>query len=241
MDCSALATDGGWTSGATLTALGALVAAFAAFVVGLLNYRNQARQLGVAREGQLTERFTRAVEQLGSNKPDVRVGGVYALEQIANASARDRRAIVEVLIAFVHGHAPWPPSRPEQKAEDFDLDRLPVLRAWAPDVQAAMTVLARRPFALDGEELDLTDLDLRRAELPKANLRRAKLHGARLQRAVLHDANLRGAEFYRARLERADLKDTNLQGAKLRRANLWRADLGGADLRSAGLKFSNFA
>lgn len=54
----ASATGGSGISGATLSALGALVAAFAAFVVGLLNYRTQARQLAVAREGQLTERFT---------------------------------------------------------------------------------------------------------------------------------------------------------------------------------------
>jgi hypothetical protein len=33
------------------------------------------------REGQVTERFTRAIDQLGSKSLDVRLGGIYALER----------------------------------------------------------------------------------------------------------------------------------------------------------------
>jgi hypothetical protein len=68
------AADG---SGATPAVVAALIAALAALAVGLLNYVNQGRvlreqrqqldrQLAIARQGQLTERFTRAVEQLGN-------------------------------------------------------------------------------------------------------------------------------------------------------------------------------
>ena len=31
-------------------------------------------------QGQITERFTKAIDQLGSNKLEVRLGGIYALE-----------------------------------------------------------------------------------------------------------------------------------------------------------------
>jgi len=34
-------------------------------------------------QGQITDRYTKAVEQLGSDKLDVRIGGIYALERIA--------------------------------------------------------------------------------------------------------------------------------------------------------------
>jgi ABC-type Fe3+ transport system permease subunit len=44
------------------------------------------RQLGVTREGQITDRYTKAVDQLGSDHLDVRVGGIYALERIARDS-----------------------------------------------------------------------------------------------------------------------------------------------------------
>ena len=37
------------------------------------------RQLHTAREGQITERYTRAIDQLGDAQLDVRLGGIYAL------------------------------------------------------------------------------------------------------------------------------------------------------------------
>jgi hypothetical protein len=55
---------------------GVLVGALATILVGIVNYRE-------ARSGQVTDRLTRAVEQLGSGNPQVRMGAIYALEQIA--------------------------------------------------------------------------------------------------------------------------------------------------------------
>lgn len=49
---------------------------------------------GISREGQITERFTKAVDQLGNPNIDVRIGGLYALERIARNLAADRNAIL---------------------------------------------------------------------------------------------------------------------------------------------------
>jgi len=54
---------------------------------------------------QVTERFTRAIDQLGSEKLDVRIGAVYALEQIARDSAELHWPITEVLKAYLREHA----------------------------------------------------------------------------------------------------------------------------------------
>jgi hypothetical protein len=67
------------------------------------------KQLERTREGQITDRYTKAVDQLGSQHLDVRLGGIYALERIARDSPDDRATIEEVLTAYVRGHAPWPP------------------------------------------------------------------------------------------------------------------------------------
>jgi hypothetical protein len=64
-----------------------------------------ARTFALNRAGQLTDRFTRAIEQLGHKKLDVRLGGIYALERIAEDSKRDRPQVVEVLTAYVREHA----------------------------------------------------------------------------------------------------------------------------------------
>ena len=48
-----------------------------------------ARNFILSREGQVTDRYTKAIEQLGSDKLDVRIGGIYALERVARDSAKD--------------------------------------------------------------------------------------------------------------------------------------------------------
>jgi len=61
------------------------------------------RQVQLGREGLVTERFSRAIDQLGHDKREVRVGGIHALARIARTSPQDRSAIVEVLAAYLRG------------------------------------------------------------------------------------------------------------------------------------------
>ena len=143
------------------TALVAGLAGLAA--LGSLAIANRTYRL--AQQGQLTDRYTKAIEQLGSDKPDVRLGGIYALERIAKDSAQDGATIAEVLTAFIRGRAPWPPSRPDQPGKDTPIDDIPFLRYRAPDVQAALTVLGRQPSMTASQPLNLGDTDLRRADL----------------------------------------------------------------------------
>jgi hypothetical protein len=127
----------------------------------------------LTREGQVTDRYTRAIDQLGHKNVDVRLGGIYALARIAKDSPPDRVPVAEVLTAFIRGHAPWPPRRPGQPPADaFPPDKLPLLQSRAPDVQAALTVLSRRDRRSDDPPLDLNGTDLRRAQLVGAHLER---------------------------------------------------------------------
>jgi hypothetical protein len=203
------------------------------------------QQVHISREGQITERFTRAVDQLGSQSADVRVGGIYALERIAKDSEPDRISIQFLLGAFVRNHAPWPPDAPDgpQHPTPTVDDRLPQLRDRAPDVQVAMAVLARRPRSRDARALNLPRVDLRRASLtktvldgasfPESNLAGAELTNAGLRRANLMAADLRQASLKGSHLTEANLSGAYLQGADLRSVDLSRAHLRGADLSNA--------
>jgi len=62
--------------------------------------------LKIAQEGQITERFTRAIEQLGNEKIEIRLGGIYALNRIANESKTDYWSIIEILTAYVRKNSP---------------------------------------------------------------------------------------------------------------------------------------
>ena len=89
------------------TALVAGLAALGSLAMGTRTYR-------LTQQGQITDRHTKAIQQLGSEKAEVRLGGIYALERITNDSPQDRATIADVLTAFVRVHAPWPTERPGQ-------------------------------------------------------------------------------------------------------------------------------
>jgi hypothetical protein len=189
--------------------------------VGILGAYFTYRQLRVTREGQITDRYTKAVDQLGNDHLDVRVGGIYALERIARDSDDDRDTIAEILTAFVRQHSPWPPSEPGQYRRDFPIDEQPELRMRAADVQAALTVLGRGGFTRQGAlPLDLAKVDLRKASLGYAHLQGADLRDAHLEGAHLSGAHLQGASLHGAHLQGADLLGVHLEGAYLFDAHL---------------------
>jgi hypothetical protein len=196
-------------------------------------------QLVIAQEGQITERFTRAVDQLGSDQLVVRLGGIYGLERIAMNSPRDAATIAEVLSSYIRQRAPWPAD--DNRGEPHEGRDVPHLVTRAADVQAAVTVLARRSLRPEADErLRLLGVDLRRANLLKAQLAGADLEGTNLGRAWLRQARLDRADLTQANLQEADLADASLEGAELvgaflRGANLEGASLVGADLTGADL------
>jgi hypothetical protein len=221
--------------GSFRTALLTLVAGSVAVVGAVYT----ARTFALNRRGQVTERFTRAVEQLGNQSIDVRLGGIYALGRLAQESREEYRVIVNILSAYVREHSPWRP-----KAEPELSSGLPSPAGI--DVQAIVQMLEARHKRHDlhrGIVIDLGSTNLcgiqtdrllladahlsstqfRRATLLGADLRRANLIGAQLEGAVLI-----GADLTNARLQSAVLRDAHLQGANLSGAQLQRADLRGA-------------
>jgi Pentapeptide repeats (8 copies) len=207
-----------------LLALGAGLLAAGALVI---TARSRAR----SRAGQLTGRYTRALEQLGSEELDLRIGGIRALERVARDSPRHHLAVMETLAAFIREHSRqyWPQPEPGGQAPE------PSPR---PDVQAAITVVGRRRTARDLRPVDLTgadltDADLTGAVLARAVLARADLLAAKLAHADLSGADLGGARLTGANLDGADLTDADLTDADLADADLAHAEFTGAELTGA--------
>jgi uncharacterized protein YjbI with pentapeptide repeats len=206
------------------------------------------RQVFIAREGQITERFTRAVDQIGSDDALVRVGGIYALERIAKNSPADRDSVQFVLAAFVRAGADWPVGTrggPDHPTPTVDM-HIPWLRVRSPDVAAAMGALGRRLPSRESPVLYLSRVDLRCVALRNSRFSEAKLRHANLARAVLINVDMTRADLTGADLRLARLQGSNLGGAILCRAtlhgavltniNLEAADLRGTDLRQADLE-----
>ena len=225
--------------------------AFALFAL-YLTYR----RVKVAEQGHITDRYTKAIEQLGAktaeNKPnvEVRLGAIYALERIAQDSPRDHWTIMEVLTAYVRQNAPapgWVQTNEDEKA---------IARGPATEIQAILTVLGRRRRSRKrehNERLDLRRSDLRGAFFWKTHIERARFSGANLEGANFYranveeasfvganlkgayfiGANLEGASFYRANVERVSFEWAHLEEVSFNNANMKEASLGGANVEGA--------
>ena len=209
-----------------LQAIGGLVVA-----VGLyLTYR----RVKVTEDGQVTERFTRAIEHLGDERMAVRLGGIYALGRIAEDSNRDHQTVVEVVSAFIRDKVPRDPSSVDPFAERnalsakgkpgdsrearvaatldelfAELEEGPIPEI-EPDVQAALTTLGRVGTPVTGQRIDLRRTVLARAYLREADFSEARFRGA----------DLRMVDFIRANLAKADLRGADLRGVQFSGASL---------------------
>jgi hypothetical protein len=198
-----------------------------------------AQTLQTTQEGQITERFTKAIDQLGKSGEEtlaVRLGGIYALERIARDSAKDHEPIMEVLTAFVREQThvqkttPAKPSPASGKTSGQEKAKVPA------DIQAILTVLGRRTRTYgkgESQPLDLSRAQLQGANLAGAQLQGANLAGAQLQKANLWEAQLQGADLAGAQLQKANLVEAQLQRAFLQQAQLQEAFLQWAQLQKA--------
>jgi hypothetical protein len=192
--------------------------------------RNISDSQRIAVDGQITDRFKNAVDQLGATTSagkavEIRLGGIYSLERIARDSANDRKSIVEILSAYVRHNAPL---------------GAPTTKPIPADVQAALTVLGRmfKPEEADWQSPKVWDgPDLSRTDLSGAQLKNAVLPWANLSGTVLTGASLESVVFHHARLANAKLQGVEMDGADLRASNLNRADLTGAYLRGDQTRF----
>jgi len=181
-----------------------------------------AKSVFVSKEGQIAERFTAALENLSdSSNVFKRIGGIHALERIAQDSPHYHWTIMEIFVDYIRNYTP-----------ELDTN-------VAADIQAILTVLGRRTRIYKmGEN--------RRLNLRGASLQGVDLRSAHLEGAILVNANLKNAILYQANLTDADLSNATLEGANLNqacltKAILYQSNMKNSKLRKAFLKSTSFA
>lgn len=112
----------------------AVVLALLAFYFTFNELSATREELKLNQDTQRLERFTAAVEQLGSSNPTVQIAGIHGVDAIAAAEPSFRPVVEETLAAFLRLQAPCdPPHQP-----------CPPRTAGAdPAVQTAITVLGQ--------------------------------------------------------------------------------------------------
>jgi hypothetical protein len=215
--------------------------------------------LDTTREGQLTDRYTKAVEQLGASRTDrepnieVRLGGIYALARIAKDSPRDRETIEQIFTAYMRQNSPasLKTNCKEPHPPRADLQAIVTILG---DSSYSSTAKGRSAFdfrAVSFCGYSLANCVFDRSYFTMSDMRMADLRGAKLSHAWLEfvdfrGANLQSTDFSGAILRGAVLSDTDLRGANLtgallasatlRASQLDESDLSTADLDAADLQ-----
>lgn len=81
--------------------LAALIGGAVALWLTTRRQRNTELTLVDATERRITEMYTKAADQLGSDQAPVRLAGLYALERLAHSTAEHRQTIVDVICAYL--------------------------------------------------------------------------------------------------------------------------------------------
>ena len=175
---------------------------------------------------RVTESFSKAIEHLGSDKLEVRLGGIYALERISRESAPDYWTVMENLTAFVrertqrteaermarpreqrvreHAYRLWEQAGSPDGHEDEFWARAVALENYGEppttDIAAVLTVIKRRRAEDRSREVrENRRLDFEKAVLRGADFRGAPLEDTNFFSCAFRRHQLRNGRFFTAR------------------------------------------
>ncbi len=150
-------------------------------------------------EWRITELYIRAVDQLGAEKAPVRLGGLHALERLAQNNPDQRQTIVDVICSYLR--MPYTPPDDQAPGEDAPEDTHCRYEQRRQELQVRLTAQRILTAHLNpraakifwaGIDLNLTEARLHQLYLTGCQVRGAQFGGAQCAK----DARVRGAKFY---------------------------------------------
>ena len=216
----------------------------------------------MAQQSLLNERYQQGAEMLGSDVLTVRLGGIYALQRLAEEHPEQYHIqIMQLFCAFARH-----PTRDERETAEAGSTALEPggkggqtnsRTQLRQDMQAVISAISacharqlelerNAEYRLDLQHAQLTHADLNRANLSSGDLSDANLSGSiglstDLSFAKLVNANVSRATLFDTDLSRADLWCANLSRASLWKVNLSGTQLLGADMSDAGIRQANLS
>ncbi len=203
----------GESGSTTIRNIGLVIAGLVALPLAVWRSLVAERQADTAQQSLLNERYQRGAEMLGNEVLSVRMGGIYALQRLAEEHPEQYHIqVMRLFCSFVRQ-----PTKGEGIKARSGTEEAPRRRQDVQAVMAAIGSRQMRQLELERDanfKLDLRYADLSNLWLKDVNLSDAKLWDVNLCIAMPFGANLSGAELWRAHLSGAILDDTNLSGTK---------------------------
>lgn len=229
----------------TIRNLGLVTAGLIALPLAIWRGLVAEKQAEAAQQSLRNERYQKGAEMLGSEVLSVRLGGIYALQRLAEEYPEEYHVqILQLFCAFIRhptkdvlyecsvvsqtGHV--------QMREEIRH----LIRAIAQRESKYIEIERQAKFRLKLNQVKLEyevllDANLSMAILTQSNLSEASLQGADLSSADLAGAILTGAKLQRANLSQTQLWAADMSNARLRGAKLSRAIMSGTNLMDANL------
>ena len=223
--------------------------------------RAASKQSDIAQRNLLNERYQKGVEMLGSPALSVRLGGIYALESLAEHEPHTYYIqIMSVLSAFARNwHLEKRQEDPQDDGSHHSERRVPL-----EDARAILAIIgsrnseqceieSQRKYMIDlmGVRLHYWVYDVRdpaalvnfsNVIFSLADLTKTSIHSAvTFANSFFLGANLAGAAFVKADFSNAYLDDADLSDATFMKANFSNAHLKGADLSGTLLSWANLS
>ncbi|MET9631867.1 pentapeptide repeat-containing protein [Lentzea sp. NPDC006480] len=178
---------------------------------------------------QVTEQYTKAVEHLGADKAPVRLGGLYALERLAQDNEGHRQTVVNVICAYLR--MPYdslePPPGKDSRARRSGKDGDPMNR---PTAELKNNSLSRE--LAEERQVRIAAQDILVSHLwPDVDVQGAPVN-PKFWREIDLDfsgAVLIGLDLYRCRIDRATFNDVKFVGS----TGFQKAEFGGAGFHRA--------
>lgn len=188
------------------------------------------KQIQVQEEGQITERFTRAIEHLGSDNIAIRLGGIYALERIAKDSFKDHWTVMEILTTFIKEKSPM---------LEYDIDENitsdpSYSKPISQDIQAIVNVLCRRSWIPNEKKNEL------KLDLSHCNLDLAKFFNADLEFCSFLDSSLRFTKWSNVNLNHTAFHNCNVSDANFYNVSIQGSSISEVDFSSCLFSIVNF-
>jgi len=203
--------------------------------------------IDISQERLKTDRYSKAIDQLGSDNPQVRLGGIFALEKISESSPDYASVITKVLATYIRqkSHSNDSTVFEELQAaidiisykdnhENYERDRIREIN---------ISNVRLRKFDFNNSLLKNAKMiasDFSESNFVNANLTRVTAYEASFFKTNLTNANLSNSNFYGGNFEQAIfvgsiLENVNFQLADLKEADFSNCDLSGVDLTDADL------
>jgi len=216
---------------------GLMIGGLAGLILAAQRTKTAQRTAENAEQGQITDRFSKAVELLSSENVTTRVGGIYALKRIAEDSAsRDHEPAMNTIASFIQSASPY-----QQTIEHNNdianriangIDTIDWKAIRAPDVFAALETLSRRTekqvkyecqadYAVEIGECNLSYFDLTKIKVTKVSIEGCNLKGSILDGAEFNGVFADGVNFSSGRIHGFLSNRSQFNGADLNNIELF--------------------